>query len=110
MSWICPKCSTENADFVLDGIKKTECLCGYKKYSEKSAEPEATKKCPYCAETILIDAKKCKHCGELLDSQLKKKETIKVVAKEGCFLQTLNVGCIAFIIIIALIIFIFYQA
>jgi hypothetical protein len=25
-----------------------------------------TKKCPACAEEILFDAKKCKHCGEIL--------------------------------------------
>jgi signal peptidase I len=26
-----------------------------------------TKPCPWCAETILVEAKKCKHCGEYLD-------------------------------------------
>lgn len=26
--------------------------------------------CPYCAEEIKADAKKCKHCGEFLDPQL----------------------------------------
>ena len=66
---------------------------------------EETRKCPYCSEQILITAKKCKHCGEYLDDSLreenKQKETT-VVAKEGCFLQTLNVGCIVIAIIIAL--------
>ena len=31
-----------------------------------------TKSCPFCAETILRDARKCKHCGEFLDDSLKK--------------------------------------
>ena len=25
-----------------------------------------TKKCPFCAESIKNEAKKCKHCGELI--------------------------------------------
>jgi uncharacterized protein (DUF983 family) len=28
---------------------------------------EATKRCPFCAEEILAVAKKCKHCGSMLD-------------------------------------------
>lgn len=27
---------------------------------------KATRPCPSCAESVLLEAKKCKHCGELL--------------------------------------------
>ena len=30
-----------------------------------------TKHCPYCAEEILEQARKCKHCGEILDHALR---------------------------------------
>jgi TM2 domain-containing membrane protein YozV/predicted RNA-binding Zn-ribbon protein involved in translation (DUF1610 family) len=33
--------------------------------------PETTKVCPFCAETILIDAKKCRHCHEFVDPDLR---------------------------------------
>jgi len=28
---------------------------------------QETKSCPFCAETILAEARKCKHCGEFLN-------------------------------------------
>ena len=30
-----------------------------------------TKQCPYCSEEILTTAKKCKHCGEFIDGELR---------------------------------------
>ena len=36
-----------------------------------AASPEATKRCPYCGETVLVIAQKCKHCGEFLDESLR---------------------------------------
>jgi predicted RNA-binding Zn-ribbon protein involved in translation (DUF1610 family) len=90
-----------------------------------------TKECPFCGEDILFKAKKCKHCGEILDASLKMQRRFasgptqpsvaipgqvrpapgNIIVKtsgEGCFLQTLNVGCaIIFSIIVIVIVIIF---
>ena len=42
-----------------------------------------TKRCPYCSEEILMEAKKCKHCGEFLDkknsTEISSKSIFKIV-------------------------------
>lgn len=37
-----------------------------------------TKRCPYCGEEILAVAKKCKHCGEWLEKEMKETKTCPV--------------------------------
>jgi hypothetical protein len=44
-------------------------------YAPQAApKAEATKQCPYCGETILAVAIKCKHCGEWLNMEETKQE------------------------------------
>jgi RNA polymerase subunit RPABC4/transcription elongation factor Spt4 len=38
---------------------------------------QETKACPYCSELILATAKKCKHCGEILDQQMRDIDLLK---------------------------------
>ena len=33
--------------------------------------------CPYCGEQILVVAKKCKHCGEIVDTMMREIEMLK---------------------------------
>ncbi|RUW74811.1 MULTISPECIES: hypothetical protein [unclassified Mesorhizobium] len=44
---------------------------------EEAVLPAATIDCPYCAEPINPKSKKCKHCGEILDPQMREIELLK---------------------------------
>ena len=44
---------------------------------------ENTVKCPYCQEDIASGAKKCKHCGEILDPTMREMELLKSKAAQG---------------------------
>jgi hypothetical protein len=37
----------------------------------------ATIECPYCSEVINAKSKKCRHCGEILDHQMREIELLK---------------------------------
>ena len=41
------------------------------------ATSAATIDCPYCAEPINPKSKKCKHCGEILDPQMREIEMLR---------------------------------
>jgi hypothetical protein len=43
----------------------------------EAASPISTMDCPYCSEPINAKSKKCKHCGEILDPQMREIELLK---------------------------------
>jgi len=66
-------------------------------------------KCPECGTEVSEKAEKCPKCAYPLNpknsiTQLKNdsKPEVIVKPKEGCFLQTLNVGCMIIAIIIGI--------
>jgi hypothetical protein len=46
--------------------------------------------CPYCAETINAAAKKCKHCGEIIDPQMREIENLKNQQKQNLIVNNNN--------------------
>ena len=61
---VCQKCGTAFALRIGD-------------FAPKESPMQQTKACPYCGEAILALAKKCKHCGEFLDAELRIKDEKK---------------------------------
>lgn len=63
--------------------------------------------CPECNSKISENATACPTCGNPMratDSAPENPQKIQVESKEGCFLQTLNAGCM-FILILGLVFF-----
>ena len=72
--------------------------------------------CPECGTSVSDKAEKCPQCAYPLIKQESipvpepPKPEIKVVAKEGCFLQTLNMGCIVTLVIVGIVALIIFIA
>jgi len=76
---ICPVCGLTNPGSAL------KCDCGYtfqhikqfESYQSTTALADL-KNCPYCGESILVAAIKCKHCGEFLSKNVNQQTNVKL--------------------------------
>lgn len=71
--------------------------------------------CPECGNTVSDKAEYCPHCG----NPLQKSNVIppayldeeKIHGKnEGCFMQTLNLGCVGTVVLVLVVVIIFLIA
>lgn len=60
-------------------------------------------KCPECGKDISEKATHCIHCGYPIKPR--SAQPVQIVHQEGCFLKTLNAGCLVVVVIVVLIIF-----
>ncbi len=65
--------------------------------------------CPECRTEVSDKARNCPKCAFPINNKINKPQT-KVKNKEGCFLQTLNIGCVVIMVIIAIVIFAIMQS
>jgi ribosomal protein L40E len=71
--------------------------------------------CPECETEVSDKAEKCPKCHYPINQQLEvsKSESptvVNVKAKEGCFLQTLNIGCLIIFFIIGVIVLVYFAS
>ena len=58
--------------------------------------------CPECKSNVFDKAESCPNCAFPINSKFRTEQAPE--SKEGCFLQTLNIGCVIIFAINALII------
>jgi hypothetical protein len=91
MKIACPHCgrqgSLPDGTFLPNMVKCPECQSKFQPVLMGEAVMVATKvadtkECPYCSEQIQATAKKCRHCGEILDVALRATEEAKSLARD----------------------------
>ena len=81
-----------------------------KRLQSASAQKPQTKPCPYCGEQIVATAKKCRFCGELLDT--KERAARERASRPQPVNQTVKVetGCAkVLMVIVIIIVFLFFS-
>lgn len=71
---------------------------------DRNKDVKQERQCPYCSETILATARKCKHCGEIIDPKLRKSRK-EIPDKQTAFSPDRVVMALA---IVTLLVFIYF--